>query len=74
MTQRHWACNLTTGEVIGCSSVNALKRRIRHNEAWDIAHGYFAKSEWRFYHGSYEGLRHKTCGRAYGGVRYAKGS
>ena len=59
-TQRHWAINLTTGEIIGSSSVNALKRRIRHNERWDIAHGYYSKSAWRFYHGAYEGLFYKS--------------
>lgn len=64
MTQRHWAYNLTTGEVIGTSSVNALKRRIRRSVAWDIAHGYFVKNQWRFHHGAYEGLLDKTFGRA----------
>ena len=59
-TQRHWAINLTTGEIIGCSSVNALRRRIAHNERWDIAHGYYSKSQWRFHHGAYEGLRTKS--------------
>lgn len=62
--QNHAACNLTTGEVILCSSVNALKRRIRHNEAWDRAHGYYAKSEWVFAHGgnnrAYERLSAKV--------------
>jgi hypothetical protein len=57
---RHWAINLTTGEIIGSTSVNALKRRIRHNERWDIAHGYYAKSAWHFHHGAYEGLRTKS--------------
>ena len=60
MTQRHWAYNLATGEVIGCSTVNALKRRIKHNTAWDRAHGYITKSAWRFHHGTYEGLRAKS--------------
>lgn len=58
---RHWAYNATTGEVIGSTSVNALKRHIRHNERWDIAHGYYVKSAWRFYHGAYEGLLYKSC-------------
>lgn len=60
--QRHWAINLTTGEIIGSTSANALKRRIRHNERWDISHGYYAKSVWRFYHGAYEGLRLRALG------------
>ena len=59
MTQRHWAYNLATGEVIGCSTANALRRRLRHNQAWDIAHGYYAPSQWRFHHGSYEELYRK---------------
>ena len=59
-TQRHWAYNLATGEVIGCSSANALRRRIRHNQAWDIAHGYYSASQWRFHHGTYEALCAKS--------------
>lgn len=59
MKQRHWAINLTTGEIIGTSSVNALKRRIRHNTAWDRTHGYITKNAWRFHHGTYEGLHTK---------------
>ena len=51
---RHWAYNLLTGEVIGCSTGNALKRRVKRNTAWDIAHGYRGCHEWRFYHGAYE--------------------
>ena len=58
--QRHWAYNATTGEVIGCSTVNALKLRLRRNQRWDIAHGFYAKSAWRFYHGAYEGLLYKS--------------
>ena len=57
---RHWAYNAATGEVIGCSTVNALRRRLRRNQAWDFAHGYYAPSQWRFYHGTYEGLRFKA--------------
>ena len=30
---------------------NTLKRRVKRNTAWDIAHGY-GKSEWVFAHGS----------------------
>lgn len=58
--QRHWAINLTTGEIIGSTSANSLKRIIRRHERWDISHGYYAKSVWRFHHGAYEGLRQKS--------------
>ena len=62
--QNHAACNLATGEIILCSSVNALKCRIRHNEDWDRAHGYYTKSEWVFAHGgnnsAYDKLREKV--------------
>ena len=59
---KHVAYNKTTGEVIGCSTVNALKRRLKRNAIWDRAHGYFHKSEWRFVHGSdaFEQLREKA--------------
>ena len=53
---RHWAFNLATGEVIGCSTSNALKRRVKRNTAWDIAHGYTNCHKWRFFHGAYEDL------------------
>lgn len=59
---KHVAYNKTTGEVIGCSTVNALKRRIKRNERWDRTHGYFIKSAWVFTHGSdaFEQLKNKA--------------
>ena len=58
----HVGYNKTTGEVIICSTVNALKRRIKRTARWDRAHGYFYKPEWIFVHGSdaYEQLRVKA--------------
>lgn len=58
----HVAYNKTTGEVIGCSTVNALKRRLKRNARWDRVHGYFYKPEWVFTHGSdaFEKLRVKA--------------
>lgn len=47
----HIAYNLATGEVLMSTRSNALRRRIARNEAWDIANGYYAKSEWVFAHG-----------------------
>lgn len=63
MKQLHAAFNLTTGEVILTARASALHRRIKHNEAWDIAHGYYAKSEWVFAHGdkAYEKLCDKSA-------------
>ena len=58
---RHWAYNLETGEVLGSSTVNGLRRHIRRNTDWNVRHGYGA-GEWRFYHGAYEGLRLKALG------------
>lgn len=60
-TCRHWAINLRTGEVLGSSTGNALRRHIQRNERWNIAHGY-GKGKWRFHHGSYEALRTKSLG------------
>lgn len=59
---KHFAYNKSTGEIIGCSTVNALKRRIKRNARWDRAHGYFDKPEWVFTHGSdaYEKLKDKA--------------
>ena len=48
----HAAMNITTGEVLTSPHANTLKRRVKRNTAWDIAHG-FGKSEWVFAHGSY---------------------
>lgn len=47
----HAAMNITTGEVLTSPHANTLKRRVKRNTAWDIAHGY-GKSEWVFAHGS----------------------
>ena len=58
-TCRHWAICLETGEVLGSTTGNALKRHIARNTAWDIANGYGGKRSWRFHHGDYEGLRMK---------------
>ena len=46
----HAALNLVTGEVLTSTRSNTLKRRIKHNTAWDVAHGY-GYSEWVFAHG-----------------------
>lgn len=56
---KHWAINIRTGEVLGSSTGNGLKRHIQRNERWNIAHGYCA-GKWRFYHGKYEGLHMKS--------------
>jgi hypothetical protein len=50
-TMTHAAFNLTTGEVLTSTHANTLKRRVKRNTAWDIAHGY-GKSVWVFAHGS----------------------
>jgi hypothetical protein len=50
-TMTHAAFNLTTGEVLTSNHANTLKRRVKRNTAWDIAHGY-GKGEWVFAHGS----------------------
>lgn len=60
-TCRHWAYNLRTGEVLGSTTGNSLRRHIQRNERWNIRHGY-GKGEWRFYHGAYEGLRLRVLG------------
>ena len=58
---KHWASNLETGEVLGSSTGNALRRHVAHNVRCNIRHGYGA-GEWRFFHGSYEALRMKSLG------------
>lgn len=60
--QRHGAFNLATGEIILSARRCALRHLIRHNEAWDKAHGYYVKSEWVFAHGDhcYEKLNAKA--------------
>ena len=47
----HAAMNIITGEVLTSTHGNTLKRRVKRNTAWDIAHGY-GRSEWVFAHGS----------------------
>ena len=47
---KHIAYNLTTGEVIMTTTGNALKRRVKDNNAWAIRYGY-PVGEWRFAHG-----------------------
>lgn len=56
---KHWAYCPETGEVLGSTTVNGLRRHIRSYVAWYIANGYPKKS-WRFYHGAYEGLSTKA--------------
>ena len=34
------AYNTITGEIIACSTANALKRHIARITTWDVAHGY----------------------------------
>ena len=48
-TIRHWAVNLATGEVLGSSTGNQLKRHVRRNVRWDVRNGYGA-GEWIFFH------------------------
>ena len=60
-TCRHWAYNLRTGEVLGSSTGNALRRHVQRNERWNIHHGYGA-GVWRFFHGSYAALLMKSLG------------
>lgn len=55
-TIRHWAVNTITGEVLGSSTVNGLRRHIRHTVRWDVANGYGA-GRWLFFHCSEEQLR-----------------
>lgn len=50
ITMTHAAFNLTTGEVLTSNHANTLKRRVKRNTAWDIAHG-LGKGEWVFAHG-----------------------
>lgn len=51
----HVAYNTITGEIIACSTSNALKRRIARNTAWDVAHGY-GYGKWVFTHKGIDGL------------------
>lgn len=61
MDCKHWAYNLETGEVLGAMTGNGLRRHLAHNVRWLVRHGYGA-GKWRFYHGTYEGLRFNTLG------------
>jgi hypothetical protein len=47
----HAAMNITTGEVLTSPHGNTLKRRVKRNTAWNVAHGYRG-NEWVFAHGS----------------------
>lgn len=58
---RHWAICPETGEVLGSSTVNGLKRHLARNIRWLVRNGYPA-GKWCFYHGSREGLRAKFQG------------
>ena len=60
--QKHAAFNLATGEIILTARRCGLNRLIRHNEAWDRAHGYYVKSEWVFAHG--DNAYEKICEKA----------
>ena len=51
----HVAYNTITGEVLACSTANALKRRVARNTAWDVAHGY-GYGKWVFTHKGIDGL------------------
>lgn len=48
---RHWAYNLETGEIIGCSKANGLKRRVAFTNSFNRKYGYPCGG-WRFFHGS----------------------
>jgi len=58
---KHWAYNLETGEVLGSMTGNALRRHVTRNTRWNVRYGYGA-GKWRFYHGTYEGLRFRALG------------
>ena len=45
----HAAFNLTTGEVLTTNHANTLKRSVKRNTAWNVAHGY-GKGKWVFAH------------------------
>ena len=47
----HAAFNITTCEVITCSTGNGLKRRVAAVERWNNIHGY-GRGEWVFAHGN----------------------
>lgn len=53
---RHWAYNLKTGEIIGCSKANGLKRRVAFTNSFNRKYGY-PYGGWRFFHGSEKELR-----------------
>ena len=48
---KHWAYNSATGEVLGSSTSNQLKRRVKASTAWDRAEG-FRNHKWVFFHGT----------------------
>ena len=61
-TIRHWAVNTATGEVLGSSTGNALRRHIRRNVRWDVAHGYGAGT-WLFFHCERDQMRERYMAR-----------
>ena len=58
---KHWAYNLETGEVLGSSTGNGLRRMIKRSQSWQIRYGY-GTGKWRFSHGAYAGLRFRALG------------
>ena len=48
---RHWAYNLKTGEIIGNSKANGLKRSVALNNSFNRKYG-DPCGGWRFFHGS----------------------
>lgn len=46
---KHIAYNITTGEVLSCTTGNGLKRRVEREKRWNMAHG-FPSGEWFFSH------------------------
>lgn len=50
-TIKHWACDFTTGEVLGCSTSNQLKRRVKKITAYERAEGFYGH-KWVFFHGT----------------------
>lgn len=48
---RHWAYNTETGELLGSSTSNGLKRRVKRTNRWYIKER-FSLGSWVFFHGS----------------------
>lgn len=53
---RHWAYNIKTGEIIGCSKTNGLKKRVAYVNSFNYRNGY-PYGGWRFFNGSEEDFR-----------------